>query len=220
MEPTFTTRWFYHALEGKIVSPGAHLCSVCGLPTAETELRSKVLRKTFSDYDVLRIRSGKYVCPACVWYMDHQALRLKSWWLTQREARSVQRTEWLKLLQDHIQEPPDEEGYYLIRKPGPIGKHLALLAPLNLAGHPVRRVQFDRQTLSLDREWLSLVEASHCLREYFSWREILRDCYESKVLSELSIEEVMALRKVVKPWLGTAHLELAIQLWTKEEGDE
>ena len=231
MEPTFTTRWFFHNATKETVLFGRHTCAICGLPTREAAPRHKVLRSTFSDYDVLRVRNGDDVCPACEWYMSNQDLRRSGWWLTQNEARQMKKQDWLALLREHIEQPPDEDGYYLIKPSGFIGirrvssltgKHLALLAPLNLAHNPVRRVQFDTVALDLTAQWLELVEASHRLREHHSWREIVTDDYIATFVTERwdDLSEFVRLREVVKPWLRTPQLNLAQFVWFRSKKGE
>lgn len=221
MEPTFTTRWFFCAQTGIVVEPGQHRCAVCGLPMRQVVPRSQVLRTTFSDYDVLRIRNGQEVCPACEWYMASQELRRSGWWLTPTQARPVRRQEWFLLLQEHITQPPAENGYYLIKPGGLVGKHLALWASMSMAGNPVRRVQFDRTALDLTERWLEVAMAAHRLREYHSWREITNDSYAAWSVAERweNLTDFVRLREMVKPWLRTPHLALAQFVWTKEKNE-
>lgn len=222
--PTFTTRWFYHHLAGGQVEFGRHTCAVCGLPTTESVPLKKILRKTFTDYDVLRVRNGVAACPACEWYFNHQELRRSGWWLTQEQAAKVAKQEWLALLRAHIRSVGtgyENGGYYLIKLPGLTGKHLALLAPMSETGGGSVRVQFDVTTLELDARWLELVEASHRLRDAHSWKEIEQDHYVAAFTRRWgSLAEFVRLREIVKPWVGTAHLALAKYVWSKERGEE
>lgn len=222
MEPTFTTRWFYQNVEREQVEPGRKTCAVCGLSTLQTAPRKKVLRTTFTDYDVLRVRAGEHVCPACVWYFGRQELRRTGWWLTANEARPVSKAEWLPLLHRHIQDGIPADGYYLIKPSGLTGKHLALLAPLNICGNRALRVQFDTTTLGLDAAWLGLVAAAFRLRECHAWREIRQDDYIAKFLAARwpDFDEFLRLRTTVRPWLRSGQMELAQFVWARKERNE
>ena len=216
MEPTFATRWFFSNVEGGKVKLGGKVCAVCGLPMLLGTPVDSVLRKTFTDYAALRVPDSGYACDACVWYFDHQNLRRSSWWLTATRAHSLSKEDVGPLLRAHLDCPPDEDGYYLISVMH--RKHLALWAPLNMAGASVRRVRFETVTVALDRDWLALVEAAHKLREFHSWKEIQSDNYNSKFLIRWGdISEFARLREVVKPWLRTATLDLVQYIWTEKK---
>jgi len=216
MEPTFTTRWFFQNIEGGHVEPGSYLCAVCGLGMEAGVPVEGVLRKTFTDHAALRVPASSSVCPACEWYFGHQELRRSSWWLTAERALSLAKAEVGPLLRGHLRGAPAEDGYYLVTTMK--RKHLALWAPLNLAGNSVRRVRFETVTVELDTTWLAMMEAAHRLREIHSWREIRNDDYNAKFLTRWeSPNEFMELRSMVQPWLGTAHLDLAQYVWCKSE---
>jgi len=215
MESTFTTRWFFSNIEGNQVKLGRQICAVCGLPMVTGTPVDKVLRKTFTDYAALRVPRGDYACDACVWYFGRQDLRRSSWWLTAAGAQSLTKADVGPLLQEHLESPPSEDGYYLITTMK--RKHLALWAPLNLAGNPVRRVRFETVTIDIDCDWLAVVEAAHQLRKFHSWKEIQNDDYNSKFLTRWeNPAEFVRLRGILQPWLGTPYLDLAQYVWTKE----
>lgn len=229
MEPTFATHWFYRNLTQSHIVPGARLCCVCGMATNDHVPKNKVLRPTFTDYDVLRIRTGVYVCPACAWYFDNQDLRRRGWWLTRDRAQPVDKAQWLPVLAQHLIAGAPADSYYLIKPSGPqgkeqkmpgiAGKHLALLAPLTCSGSRTLRIQFDTITLDLDLSFLDLIQACFSLRQCHSWREIRNDDYISKYVNQRwrTVSEFMDLRSRVRPWLNTAHIDLAQYVWTKEE---
>ncbi|RMG91198.1 MAG: hypothetical protein D6706_18440 [Chloroflexi bacterium] len=211
-----TTRWFYHHFEQQVVEPGYKTCAVCGLPTSQAVELKKILRKTFTDHEALRAPGSMHACPACEWYMGRQDLRRSGWWLTASEAREVSKAEWWPLLRQHILEPPVEDGYYLIKPLGLVGKHLALHAPLNMAGNPVRRVRFDVHTLDLDHRFLDLVMAAHRLREYHSWHEIQSGNYNPALVARWDdLGEFHALVTLVQPYLFTPFMTLAEFIWSK-----
>lgn len=217
MEPTFTTRWFYAAVTGKEIEPGAALCAVCGLPMVTGSSPSKVLRKTFTDYAALRQPESMVVCAACSWYFDNQKLRATGWYLTEREARAMKRGNWFELLREHIASPRTDPAYYLIRPSGLAGKHLALYAPLNCGSLPLM-VRYDVNTLLLDAAWWSALEAAFVLRRQHSWSEIKTDVYNTKFVAErwADPDKFVCLRDLVCPYLFTPYLNLIEFVWTKE----
>jgi hypothetical protein len=218
MEPTFATRWFYANIEKCQVESGPKTCLVCGLPTLESTSLKEVLRKTFTDYDVLRVRGGRDVCPACVWYFDHQELRRSGWWLTAFRAESMKKSEWLSLLRQHVETGAPRDAYYLIKPLGLVGKHLALYAPLTMAGSNAITAQFNTLRVKVDASFLVLVEASHRLREFHSWKEIRTGNYYAKhILTWIDRAEFIHLRSIVQPWLNTSELALAEFVWSKEK---
>jgi len=221
MIPTFTTRWFYSNIEEQQVQAGRKTCAVCGLPTLESVERKKALRQTFTDYDVLRVRTGQEVCPACVWYFGRQDLRRSGWWLTAESAVKVRKSEWLTLMRAHITCGTTRDAYYLIKPVGLVGKHLALYAEMTMAGSHILSVQFNTMRMVIDSGFLALVEASHRLREYHSWKEVRTGNYYARhILAWEDRREFVRLRGVVQPWVNTAELALAEFVWSKEVDDE
>ena len=228
MEPTLATWWFYKHGTGDVLQQErvGVVCSVCGNTVGAvcTVPRKKVLRSTFSNYDLLRIRDGERVCPACAWYFDNQELRRSGWWLTEAEAREMTKRDWLPLLREHVANGTPADGYYLIKPLGLTGKHIALVAPLNCRGAHALRVGFDLQVVTVDKRFLQLVDDSHKLRERHSWKEIRTGNYYAKhILDWPRRTEFVRLRRQVDHWRGTVELALAEFLWSKpkeEEGEE
>jgi len=215
MEPTFTTRWFYANIAQDQVESGPHTCAVCGLPMSYGVSLKKTLRKTFTDHAALRNVISGVVCAACAWYMSHQELRRSSWYLTAGEARPLAKADLYPLLCQHLEQPPEHDGYYLITTMK--RKHLALWAPLSAAGNAILRVRFEVVSLDLDRKWLRLTQAAHRLREHHSWYEIQSDDYNAKFLASWSDPlEFIRLRQGIKPFLHTPYLDLAQYVWSKE----
>lgn len=207
MEPTFATHYFYFAA-GHSLPPGRHTCAICGLPTAETTPLGSVLRPTFTDLAYLRRPPPGVACPACDYYMSHQELRRANWWLTAGEAQPIERRDLRRLLADHLAQPPAAGGYYLITTSK--RKHLALRAPLNLAGAPTRRVQFELATLTLDAAlWSTLTAACDALRHFHTWQEILNDTYQSwRLVKWPRAADFIAARAAIQPYARTPYLEL------------
>ena len=217
MEPTFTTRWFYANLAGGQIQTGPFTCAVCGLPTVYTaHTPNTVLRPTFTDHDALRVPGSGVVCEACAWYFGRQDVRRQSWWLTETSAEPVERAAMWPLLRAHLSTPPDQDGYYLftIMK----RKHLALRAPLNLAGARTRRVRFEVNTVTLDATSVAVYKAVAQLRRYHTWQEIQDDAYRTHALAKWEEPGAFAsARDVVHPVLSTALFALIRFVYHREE---
>lgn len=218
MEPTFSSRWLYRHHTQQKVALGRQICAVCGLPTATGVATAKVLRPTFTDIAALRCPRSSVVCAACEWYMGNQEIRRSSWWLTEEVATEVDKGEWHTLLLEHLAHPPARDSYYLITVTK--RKHLALYAPLNMAGNPMRRVRFEVSTLDLHPAlWPALPAAAHQLRTRHSWKEIQADSYNSYFAAQWpAIAHFAALRNTVRPYLHTPYLDLAQFVWTPPAG--
>jgi len=209
MEPTFTTYFFHRALSTESPPPrGRHTCAVCGLSTASETLVKSVLRPTFTDIALLRRPDSRHVCPACAWYFDHQEVRRANWWLTADGATEIARGDLRRVIDEQLATPPAADGYLLITTSK--RKHIALRAPLNLAGSHARRVQFETDTLTLRAaDWFRLTAAVDALRVVHTWQEILTDTYQSwRVGRWANAAEFVAARAGVRPYLRTPYLDL------------
>lgn len=216
MEPTFAMRWFYSSIENEQVAAGRKTCAVCGLPTMLSTPRKKVLRATFTNYDLLRKRSGNDVCPACEWYFNHQEFRRTGWWLRARGADRMKKAQWLALLRAHIEQGAPEDAYYLIRPLGLAGKHQTLWAQMTIAGNCRLNVQWGTMPMVIGAQFLELTIAAHRLRDHHSWKEIRSGNYYAKhILAWSDRGEFIKLRVKVQPWVNTAQLSLAEFLWSK-----
>jgi len=222
MNPTFTTRWLYYNLEAKAVAAGRHTCAVCGLPCRDVVPLRKVLRSTFTNYDLLRKPDEAGACLSCAWYFDHQELRRTGWYLTATEARAMQKSDWLSLLREHHKNGVPEDAYYLVKPLGLVGKHLALYAPMVMAGRSsVCVVQFNTMRVQCDAAFWRLLDAAHALRERHSWKEIRTgDYYAKHILAWPDRAEFVRLRSIVQAWRRTPQLMLVEFLWSKPKQEE
>jgi len=209
MEPTFATNFFHRALSGEPpAAPGRHTCAVCGLPTTSETRVQTVLRPTFTDIALLRRPESRHVCPACAWYFDHQEVRRANWWLAADGATEIARGDLRRVIDEQLATPPAADGYLLITVSK--RKHIALRAPLNLAGSHARRVQFETDTLTLHAaDWFRLTAAVDALRVVHTWQEILADNYQSwRVGRWANVAEFVAARAVARPYLRTPYLDI------------
>lgn len=183
------------------------MCAVCGLPAADGATLRAVLRTTFTDHAALRAPDSGVVCAACDWYMAHQELRRQSWWLTPARAEPIERGEMATLLRAHLDDPPNEDGYYLFTATR--RKHLALYAPLNLAGARLRRVRFETDNVDVDADWFVLRDAALTLRQHHTWEEIETDHYRAHALAGWHDPGAfVAARDLVRPWRRAPRLAL------------
>lgn len=213
----YAMRWFYRALAQGDVAPGPEVCAVCGLSAREMVPAPKVFRRTFVDYHLLAFAEQEGVCPACVWYFDHQELRRSHWFLTPSEVRPLAKGDILPLLLAHLETPPAVDRYYLISLTKQ--KHVALRARLNAAGAQRLRVNLETEMVDLDRGWLTLLDNVVRLRQYHHWDEIELDHYLPYALLRWPrYEEFERCRAVVRPWLRSAQYALAKFLYSPDLG--
>ena len=214
----YATRWFYQHLGRHQVPPGAASCALCGLPADPDGMmaKAKVYRPTFVDFD-LQARAGQPdLCPACVWYLDHQEIDRSHWYLSASTARPLAKADLLPLLTEHLTHPPPEDRYYLIAFTKK--KHFALRARLNAAGARILRVNAETFLVDVDNRCLRLAADLTALRTYHAWQEIESDNYlPYAILRWPRLADFEARRAAIQPWLRSPQYHLARYLYTPPE---
>lgn len=211
----YAPRWFYQHIAQAQVAPGPAVCALCGLPGDPAALtpKARVFRPTFVDYDLQARAELPGLCPACVWYFDHQELLRTHWYLAPSRATPLAKAELLPLLTTHLHTPPAEDRYYLITFTKK--KHVALRARINAAGSRVLRVNAETYTVDVDDRTLRLVTDLTALRTYHAWQEIESDNYLPYALLRWpDLAEFEQRRAAVQAWLRSPQYQLARYLYT------
>ena len=211
----YAMRWFYRHLANGEVEPGASICSLCGLaanPTVMTP-KVKVFRPTFVDYDLQKRAEQPGLCPACVWYFDHQELLRSHWYLSASRATPLAKADLLPLLATHITAPPAEDRYYLIAFTKK--RHVALRGWLNAAGARLLRVNAEIYLVDVDAAVLRMVDDLAALRTHHTWQEIESGYYLPFALLRWSdLADFERHRAAVQPYLRTSAYLLARYLYS------
>lgn len=210
----YAMRWLYQAHTGNPVAYGAACCAMCGLPADKPAMTPKanVYRPTFVDYDLQARPDLPNLCPACVWYFDHQELLRTHWLLSATAVQPLAKADLLPLLTDHLARPPAQDRYYLITFTKK--KHVALRGRLNAANTRLLRVNAETYTIDVNAATLKLVQDLTALRQYHAWQEIEADAYlPFAILRWPNLTDFERLRAAVAPWLRSPTYQLARYLY-------
>jgi hypothetical protein len=198
---------------GQAITPGAHLCYLCGHDCTESHLVSKVIADTFNSHWRAQCRSSAFLCDACAWYLDskagHADYRKMSLVVTETIWRNWQRADMKTDIARWLASGIEEDAYLVVSLSKK--KHILLQAPLN-AGHvPSLAIQVEEQQAyfgasdwhQIEQPFMALLALGHNKGEILSG-----DLYANTLRKHGQLSEAMRLNTQLDPWRNSPLIEL------------
>jgi hypothetical protein len=198
---------------GQAITPGAHLCYLCGHDCTESHLVSKVIADTFNSHWRAQCRSSAFLCDACAWYLDskagHADYRKMSLVVTETIWRNWQRADMKTDIARWLASGIEEDAYLVVSLSKK--KHILLQAPLNAGRVPSLAIQVEEQQAyfgasdwhTIEQPFMALLALGHNKGEILSG-----DLYANTLRKHGQLSEAMRLNTQLDPWRKSALIEL------------